>query len=588
LEFKNIKMEIKNKLINDLKTIEELKDFDLNNLIEKPKKKEMGDFSLPVFIISKKYSKNPNEIAKILEEKINLKNLKYLEEIKAIGPFLNFKLNYNNISKNIFNEIINENFKNIKISNKKILIEYPSPNTNKSLHVGHVRNILLGNSLKNILKRTGYNVIHTNLNNDRGISICQAMLSYQKYGENKTPKEESIKPDKFVEKYYILYNQKLKENPDLEKEALEMLEKWENGDKETLNLWKKLLKWVYEGYKITFKNYKLTNINKEYFESQIFDKGKEIVLDAIDKKVPGFKKEKDGAIYFDFEDKTYGKKYLLRPNGTTLYMTQDIYLAKLKEEEFKADKFIFIVAKEQNYHFEVLFKLLEILNISKKEQNYHFAYGYVFDKDGKKFSSRYGNSFGADELLDLIEKKAFENLKNKELTKNLNENELIKRSKIIGFAALSFSFLKVNPLDDMKFDIDKALQFEGETGPYILYTYARIKSIIRKSNFTEKEIINKIENTTKEINFNEKEKELISIINEYNEILKEAALKFKISAIPNYLIKLSKEFNNYYQNTKILEGKEEEILKKLILIYSISIIIKDALSLLNIETLEEM
>lgn len=577
-------MEFKKEIVSFINetNISSLKELDLNKLLEKPKKQGLGDYSLPLFILIKSKKINlddfkNNELVLLNENKPN-----FIKKIELVGPFLNFYINYSYFLKD-FQKNAEKEFENIKdyFNSKKVLLEYPSPNTNKSLHVGHVRNILIGNSLKNIFLKAGYDVIHTNLNNDRGISICQAMLMYEKFGNNRTPQDEKIKPDKFVQKFYVMFNEKVKENPELKKEALDMLERWENGDPEIRDLWKKFMKWVFEGYKETYKLFKITNFDKEYFESEIYDKGKEIVLDALNKGIPGFKKDETGAIYYDFNDETYGKKYLLRPNGTTLYMTQDIYLAKLKQEDFNADKNIFVVGKEQKYHFEVLFKLLDILNIAKLNQNYHFAYGYVYDKDGNKFSSRKGNVIGADELYEMIYDKAISNLKEK--SSDLSEEELNYRASKIAYSALVFSFLKVNPLDDMKFDLEKAVTFEGETGPYIMYTFARINSILRKSELP----IEKIKDY-KIKNLNSNEENLIKILFEFEEELKIAIEKYKISQIANYLIKLSKSFNEYYQKEKILVKDINEKMYKLKILYLINLILKSGAELLGMDLLEKM
>jgi arginyl-tRNA synthetase len=462
---------------------------------------------------------------------------------------------------------------------QKILIEYPSPNTNKALHIGHTRNLLLGNSLKKILEGGGHEIIVGNMNNDRGIAICKAMLSYKLWGKNKSPKDEEMKPDHFVSRYYVMFEQKNKENPNLklEEQAQEMLLKWEEGDKDTIALWRKLMRWVFEGYKVSYRNYKYKS-DRDYFESEIYKEGKDIVLKGLKKGV--FEKDETGAIYCDLEDKKLGKKYLLRKDGTTLYMTQDLYLANLKEKEFKMDKSIFIVGQEQKYHFDVLFEILDRLGFKGNEKNYHFAFGMVYDKDGKKFSSRKGNAFGADDFLELAIDKAKSVLKQK--SSHLSEKEIEKRSAIIGYGALTFGLLKINPLNDINFDVDASLSFDGETGPYLQYTYARIKSILRKAKYKRDE------NVDFDV-FEGKEIALIKLLKKYPEILSDALLKYKISAIANYLLKVAQKFNDFYQNHSVLNAETEDLKKaRLLLCDNISQIIKHGLNLLDIETLEEM
>lgn len=554
---------------------------DFKKLIEKPKNPSHGDFSFPVFLLSKEYKKAPIEIAKELKEELNKKLPKSFSKVEAMGPYLNFYLDNVSEIKDVLKNISNKKAFQIKNSKReKILMEYPSPNTNKSLHIGHVRNILLGNSISKLQEEIGNKVFRINLNNDRGIAICKAMLMYKLFGENKTPIDLNMAPDKFVESFYVMFKDKASENPKLEDEALKMLENWEKGDKETIKLWEKLLGYVYEGYKYTYSIFNL-KFDKQYFESEIYDKGKEIVGNGVKNKVEGFEKDKDGAVFVDFKNKTYGKKYLLRGNGTTLYMTQDLYLASLKEKEFNADKYIFVVGSEQKYHFEVLFQLLDRLKIAKVENNYHLSYGYVYDKDGKKFSSRSGKVIRANELYEEIYNKAISNLKNKELTKNLNSKELNRRGKIIAFSALSFGMLKTNPQNDIHFDLESAISFEGETGPYILYTCARINSILNKASYK----------LNLEVDYNiysQEEIEIIKLLNEYKEIIIESATKYKPSHLAQYLLRISKSFNEFYQKSQIL--KEEESIKqaRLLMCFAILETLTKGLSIFGIEVLEEM
>lgn len=580
---------MKDKIVDYLNNFEELSDLNLDKLVEKPKVLGNGDFSLPCFILSKKFQKNPVEISKYFSDKINENLPEFLDKVTFSGAFLNFFLNFEKEVKNILNSVYDETLFKFedRFKPKKILIEYPSPNTNKSLHIGHSRNILLGNALCNTLSFVGHNVIRTSMNNDRGIAICKSMLSYQLFGNGETPESKNMKEDEFVSFYYVLYGKKNKENPqlNLDEKAQEMLVKWENGDQDVILLWKKMMKWVREGYLKTFKSYKLAHFDKEYFESDIYKNGKDIVLGALNKKIPGFEKEEDGAICFDFKDKTYGKKYLLRGDGTTLYMTQDLYLASLKDKDFHPDKSIFVVGKEQKYHFEVLFKILEKLEFSSIDKNYHFAYGYVYNEKGEKFSSRLGNTIGADEILEQTISKAKKNLLLKDISKDLNEKEINRRAKIIGYSALAFTFLRVNPLNDMNFSFDLALSFEGETGPYIQYTYARIQSILKRGNFEKNNIdLNQIDYKL----FSEIEVNLIKKLKEFNNVVFEASEKYKISLISNYLIKLSQMFNEFYQKVNILKSNKNEKDLRLVLANSCAIVIKKGLEILGIEVLDEM
>ncbi|MCA9495843.1 MAG: arginine--tRNA ligase [Nanoarchaeota archaeon] len=581
---------MKEKIVDFLK---ESLDFNLDydKLLEKPKIACNGDFSFPCFILSKDLGKNPALISRELAEILNVNVPDFISKIENTGPFLNFYLDLSFEAKCVLEFFENGSALKYNVGKKnvqKVLIEYPSPNTNKSLHLGHVRNILIGNSLSLVLNRVGHIVVRTNLNNDRGIALCKAMLGFDLFYKNETPKSLGLKSDEFVSRCYVKFGEEALKNPKLNDDAQNMLVLWEKGDKATIALWNKLLKWVYGGYKETYVNFKLLKFEKEYYESQIYDKGKEIVLDALSRKVSGFEKEKDGAVSCDLSDKNLDKKYLLRKDGTTLYMTQDLYLASLKDEEFKCDKYVFIVGKEQEYHFNVLFEILDRIGFGGADKNYHFAYGYVYDKDGKKFSSRKGKIIGADWLLAEVVSHAKKNLINKDYNLN-SEKELDRRAKIIGYCALAFSFLKINPLDDIKFDIDKALAFEGDTGPYVQYTYARINSILNKSLDLGVNISGlNLKNIDLSV-LGEGEASLIKVLKDYPMVLKQASDKYKLSAIANYLIKVCQAFNVFYQDCPILKAENDKLRDvRLLIAKNTSHLLRDGLSLLDIEVLDEM
>ncbi len=438
----------------------------------------------------------------------------------------------------------------------------------------------LGNSISKILS---YNnkVYKVNLNNDRGIAIAKAVLAYKKYGDKKTPETEKIKEDFFVGKYYVMFEKKyseLKESKEEKKqeeakklleEAYELLRKYEDKDKKTIKLFEKFNSWALKGHKKTYKKYNVKH-DKEYFESKIYEKGKKIVLEYYNKGI--FEKDEKGNIIVDLEKEGLDKKVLLRKDGTTVYITQDIALALKKDEDFKADKYISIVGNEQEYHFKVLFKILELIDFKKVEDNIHLSYGMVFLPEGK-MKSREGKVIEADEILEEIEE-----LSKKELKKRyqLKEEELKYRSRIIALSAIKFFMLKINPKLDFTFNPEESISFEGETGPYLLYTYARIKSILRK-NKIEKEKIKeiKIEDKKDEQKKNqqedyykrysklllEEEKNIIKKILLFEDVLLESEKKYKPNIIANYLIELAQMFNEYYHKNKILH--EEENIKNL-------------------------
>lgn len=566
-------------------------DLKAEDLFEEPKTKEHGDISFPCFQLAKHFKTSPQQIAQDLSEKIAHSLPKEFEKVVPMGPYINFFLDNVLEAQKIANSFLDNSFYKYSIKKtQKIVVEYPSPNTNKALHIGHTRNMLLGTALCNVLSFVGHRVTKTNLNNDRGIAVCKAMLAYELWGNNETPQTKGMKPDQFVSYWYVKFGEEAKKNPELETQAQEMLVKWEAGDEEVRALWEKILNWVFQGYKQTYKNYHLPKFDKEFFESQIYDQGKELVIDALKSNVKGFKQEDDGAIYVDLEDLGYGKKYLLRGDGTTLYMTQDIYLATLKEKLFKADKYIFVVGQEQEYHFNVLFEILRRI-FKKKSKNYHFAYGYVYDEQGKKFSSRLGNTIGADDILEMSIQKAKENLKQKELTKKLPEKEIDRRAQKIGFGALAFSFLKANPLSPINFSVNQALSFEGETGPYVQYTYARIQSLLKKGDFNGSACkdLSKVVSHWDVSLLSQKELEHIKLLNNFKEVIDDTLKNYKISSLAQFALRVAQSFNDLYQEVPFTKIDDKELkTARLTLAKSTADVIHQLMSLLSIDLLEQM
>jgi arginyl-tRNA synthetase len=557
------------------KIIDELRKAGLNadiSVLEIPPKKELGDFAFPCFAFAKELKKAPNEIAKEYADKIDKKDFK---EVKPFGPYINFFLKNESVVSEL--KEIHQKADNFgkKENNKKIvLIESPSPNTNKTLHLGHVRNMVIGKALFNMLKANGYDSKLINLNNDRGIHICKSMLAYQKFGKDDSPEKSCLKSDHFVAKYYVLFSEKVKEFPELNKEAQEMLKKWEANDKEVISLWKKINNWALQGFNETYKLFNM-DFDKEYFESEFYDKGKQIVIDGLKKDI--FEKEKDGSIIINLEDIGLDKKVLLRSDNTTVYMTQDIYLAKKKFEDFNYDKSIYIVANEQNYHFDVLFEILKRLKFEFADKCYHFSYGMINLPSGR-MKSREGTVVDADNLVkEVVE------LSKKEIIKrhsNIDESSLNERAKKIAMSAIIFHILKHDPKKDFVYNPEESLSFEGETGPYCQYVYARIQSIIRKSDSKPEfkpELLNELQ-----------EKDLIKKLLEYPQIIEKISENYKISLIPRYLLELCKEFNNYYSNHKVIQDNKELQSARLFLIQAVAQVIKNALSLLSIEVIDEM
>jgi len=567
---------------NDSKVIkdflhEELESIDgnIDELFEKTPQDLKYHYAFPCYILAKKKGKKASEIALLLEK--SLIKPSYLREIKAIGPYLNFLIEPAVILKNIFllqkdYGKISKIMENGDLKKQRIVIEYPSPNTNKPLHFGHVRNMLLGKSLSNLLQYKNHDVFQVNLNNDRGIHICQSMLAYKKWGNNKSPNKKS---DHFVGDFYVKYSEKLKQNKVLEEEARELLKLWEAGDEETIALWEKMNRWALDGFNETYKKLGIS-FDKEYFESDLYLKGKEIILEGLEKGI--FDRTEDGAIIARLKEKyNLEDKILVRNDGTSIYITQDIYLAYKKKENFDYDRSTYIVADEQIQHFKWLFAILDMLGF--KEDNYHLSYGMIRLPSGR-MKSREGTIVDADNVIEQVEKLAFEEVEKR--YPNLPNSEKKKRAEIIGLAALKLYILKYSPVKGFVFNPKNSISFEGETGPYIQYCYARIASIISKSN-TEISL---------KINWNllnhEKELLLIKQLIYFPEILDSAQKTYNIHLIAQYLLTLCQSFNSFYSSCQVISQNQELKKARLLLIYCVQIVIKIGLNILGIETLDQM
>lgn len=545
---------------------------EIDSLLEIPPSPELGDFAFPCFILAKSMKKAPNIIASELAKK--LKPKAPISEVKANGPYLNFFVDKNKLAEKTIKDILNCSacYGSWPLKKEKVMIEYPAPNTNKPLHLGHVRNMLLGNSICNILAFAGYQAIPVDLVNDRGVHICKSMLAYQKWGKNKQPGKKS---DHFVGDFYVMYSQKEKEHPELEKETQEMLRKWESGDKEIVALWKKMRAWALDGFKETYKKFDVFH-KKSYYESEIYQQGKEIILEGLKKGV--FQKDEKGAVIADLEKDGLGKKVLLREDGTGIYITQDLYLAKVKFEEFKMDRSVYVVANEQKYHFQVLFKLLEMLGFPFAKNCYHLAYGMVYLPEGR-MKSREGTVVDADDLLLEMEKEAEEEIKKRH--KELKKQEVDKRKEIIGKGALKFFILKYDPMKDFTYDPKESISFEGETGPYVQYAHARICSIFKnvkkfKPDKIKPEFIHKLEF------------KLITLLADFPNIVNAAAEQYKPSLVARYALDLAQAFNEFYHECPVLKADKKVMESRLVLIFCVRQVIKNALDLLGIQAPEEM
>ncbi|MFX1287279.1 MAG: arginine--tRNA ligase [Promethearchaeota archaeon] len=546
---------------------------DLESLIEIPPQEFSYTYAFPCFKLSKFQKRAPNIIAQELKRSIKLP--KFIERIDVEGPYLNFTIKSKIILENIID--LKSDYGRIrevseKTDKQRIVIEYPSPNTNKPLHFGHIRNIVLGKSLSNLLQYKKHEVFQVNLYNNRGIHICKSMLAYKKWGNDQKPDK---KTDHFVGDFYVLYSNKVKENKSLAKEAQDLLISWEAGDQETLDLWDKMNKWAISGFKETFTKFNIT-FDKEYYESDLYLSGKEKILEGLDKGI--FEYTEDGAVIARLKERyNLEDKILIRSDGTSIYITQDIFLAYKKKEDFDYDRSIYVVADEQIQHFKWLFALLDMLGF--KEDNFHLSYGMI-DLPSGKMKSREGTIVDADDVIEEVEKLAFEEV-NKRYPFLVDE-EKKKRAETISLAAIIFYILKYNYVKGFIFKPDESISFEGETGPYVQYCYARIASIISKSE----------ESITSNINWNilshEKEKHLIKQLVYFPEIIDNAEKTYNINLIPQYLLSLCQTFNSFYTSCKVISEDKELEKARLLLIRCVQIVIKIGLNILGIDTLEQM
>ncbi len=542
----------------------------LDAAIEEPPDPKLGDYALPCFALAKALKKSPAQVAKELAPQLRAP---FLEKVEANGPYVNFFLNKQQLISEAVTSVLKQPTRYGAAKEKKrVLIEYPSPNTNKPLHLGHIRNILLGSTITALCRYRGNEVIHVNLNNDRGVHICKSMLAYQKWGRGRAPDK---KPDHFVGDWYVRFAQEAAKNPELDAEAQLLLQRWEAGDKEVRKLWEQMNAWALSGFRETYAKFGL-RFDKEYFESEIYEKGKALVLEYLRKGA--FQKDEKGAVVVDLATEGLDKKVLLRSDGTSVYMTQDLYLAQLKEEDFHPDKSIYVVANEQNYHFKVLFIILDALKIARPENYHHLAYGMVYLPEGK-MKSREGNVVDADDLIADMLALAAEELQKR--YQGIPKKELERRAQAIGMAALRFHLLKHDPLSDITFDPKETIGFEGETGPYLQYTAARINSIFKKHGALPKKADLSLLTTPEDY-------ALARMLHQFPSMLREATANYKVHYLTQHLTRLAQAFSSYYEQHHVLNAEPAVRDARLRLCQAIHAVLSIGLTLLGIAVLEEM
>lgn len=556
-----------------------------------------GDITMVVFPLVKQLKGNPVEIGTKIGDYL-VENVSMISKFNVVQGFLNIVID-DSYYTSFFNSILgNETFGYVapKEGDKAIMVEYSSPNTNKPLHLGHIRNNLLGYAVAEILKAAGNKVYKTQIINDRGIHICKSMLAWQKFGNGQTPESTGLKGDKLVGNFYVEFDKaykneinQLKEQgmseDDAKKqaplmlEAQEMLRKWEAGDEEVVALWKTMNQWVYDGFAVSYKNLGV-DFDSYYYESNTYLLGKDVVEDGLTKGV--FYKKDDGSVWIDLTDEGLDEKLVLRADGTSVYITQDIGTAIQRVKDYPdVGGMVYTVGNEQDYHFKVLFLILKKLGFDWADGLFHLSYGMV-DLPSGKMKSREGTVVDADDLMADMTTTAREISEELGKLDGLSDEEKDGLYRTIGLGALKYFILKVDPKKRILFDPKESVDFAGNTGPFIQYTYARIQSILRKSDFDYTTAVIVAE-------LNEKEKELIKALAQFPEVVQQAAKSYSPALIANYTYDLVKEYNSFYQSVSILgETDETKKIFRVQLSQKVAQTIQNALRLLGIDVPSRM
>lgn len=555
----NIKKIIENKISEIIENIYQISSVKLE--VQQNKSDFEGDFTIVTFPLVKVLKKNPDLIAMELGDGLSTQS-DFLESFKVVKGFLNLTIK-NDFFLNNF-KFVKENFDKIEAKDQTVMVEYSSPNTNKPLHLGHIRNNLLGYSVSEILKEDGYNVIKTQVINDRGIHICKSMLAWKNSGTNETPESTGLKGDKLVGNYYVAFDKEYKkqiaaliaEGNDEETakkqapiilDAQKMLLDWEKGDEEVRKLWNEMNSWVYAGFDATYKRLGV-NFDQVQHESETYLLGKDLIQEGLLKGIL-YKKE-DGSVWCDLSEEGLDDKLLLRGDGTSVYMTQDLGTAVQRFQENNIQKLIYTVGNEQDYHFDVLFKILKKLGYNWAENLYHLSYGMVELPEGK-MKSREGTVVDADDLMQEMYITAKEKAQELGKLETLSNDDKEKSYETVGLGALKYFMLKVDPKKKMLFNPAESIDFAGNTGPFIQYTYARIQSLLSKANYASA--------STSDYELNPSEKELVMNLSNFKEVISRAAELLSPALIANYIYEVVKSYNSFYQNNPILNQEDENV-----------------------------
>lgn len=559
------------------------------------KKEFTGHLTVVVFPFVRLSKKSPEQTGEIIGNHL-CEKLPFLVNYNVVKGFLNLVISDKDWTAILYEMLADPEFLQLPDTGKTTVVEYCGPNTNKPLHLGHIRNMVIGYSMANILKAAGNTVHKVNIYNDRGIAICKSMLAWLKFANGETPGSSKIKGDHLVGKYYVLFAKKMDEevlelvNGGMEKEnakkqapilleAQELLRKWEAGDPETLNLWKTMNDWVYSGFAETYQKLGV-DFEADYFESATYEAGKKMVIEGLDTGV--FYRKADHSVWVDLEAKGMDEKILLRSDGTSVYLTQDLGTAQARYNDFNMDQSIYVVANEQDYHFNALKATLQILGKEYANGIFHLSYGMV-DLPSGKMKSREGTSVDADDLYDGMLETAERHTKELGKIDGFSENEATELYRILGMGALKYFLLKINPKKKILFKPEESIEFQGDTGPFVQYSHARIQSIINKSGGTS----DIDPSYTGELN--EVEKDLIIQLYRYPEAIKEAAREFDPSHLANYVFSLSRLYNRFYAESPILKAENKSLQSFRVSLSDMTArIIKISMNLLGIDVPDRM
>ncbi|WP_104380844.1 arginine--tRNA ligase [Sphingobacterium sp. HMA12] len=533
--------------------------------LQATRKEFEGQITIVTFPVTRFSKSSPEQTGAAIGTYLQ-QHIPEISDFNVIKGFLNIVLS-DDYWVSLLNEtVVAQDFGVFPANGKKLMVEYSSPNTNKPLHLGHIRNNLLGYSVAEILKAYGYEVIKANLVNDRGIHICKSMLAWQKFGAGETPESTGMKGDHLVGKYYVVFDKEYKKeiealkaagqsedeakkNAPLMKAAQSMLQKWEAGDEEVITLWKTMNSWVYAGFEKTYKQLGV-DFDKYYYESDTYLLGKDIIQEGLDKGV--FFKKEDNSVWIDLTDEGLDQKLVLRGDGTSVYITQDLGTAQLKYDEFKMSESIYVVGNEQDYHFKVLFLILKKLGKSWAEGLFHLSYGMV-DLPSGKMKSREGTVVDADDLMAEMLKTAQERTEELGKTEGLAEDAKATLYNTIGMGALKYFLLKVDPKKRLLFDPNESVDFQGNTGPFIQYTYARIKSVLSKANFDDSSPVSVL------TSISSYERDLIQQLGAFPETIEASAQEFSPAQLANYIYEVAKLYNKFYHEESILKAEATDV-----------------------------